>query len=157
MQKRLVTNFTAGTYESVIYFDLSPDNIKENCKFTFYLIKTNITLIVLDKGNEIILANWPDDKNIICNVNNDIPVKIPSHLYDLVKKIILCDCDIEAENNFILESLAGCHDSNSKLMIYITVNTAFVNYLDSLKNLIDSLKFPVLTTGLPLNKLYLFL
>ena len=33
----------------------------------------------LDGGNEIILANWPDDKHIICTINNDIPIKILSH------------------------------------------------------------------------------
>ena len=41
-------------YESVIYFDLSPDIIKENGKFTFYFNKTGITPTVLDGGNEII-------------------------------------------------------------------------------------------------------
>ena len=48
------------------------------------------------------------------------------------------------ENNFLLESLAACHDANSKLIIYFMVNTAFVNYLDSLESLTDSLKFPLL-------------
>ena len=67
--------------ESVIYFDFGPDIIKENCKFAYYFNKTDITSMVLDGGNEIILANWPDDKHIICNVNNDTPVKIPSHPY----------------------------------------------------------------------------
>ena len=42
--------------ESVIYFDLSPNIIKENCKFLFYFNKTDITPTVLDRGNEIILA-----------------------------------------------------------------------------------------------------
>ena len=28
---------------------------------------------VLYSGNEIILANWPNDKHIICNINSDIP------------------------------------------------------------------------------------
>ena len=65
--------------KSVIYFDLGPDIIKENCKFVFYFNKTDITPTVLNGGDEIILANMPDDKHIICNVNNDIPVKIPSH------------------------------------------------------------------------------
>ena len=37
------------------------------------LNKTDVSLTVLDGGNEIILANLPDDKHIICNVNNDIP------------------------------------------------------------------------------------
>ena len=80
----------------------------------------------------------------MCNVNNDIPVKIPSHPYVLVNKIVLCNCRIKVENNFHLESLAACHDANSNLIMYFMVNTAFVNYLDSLDNLTDSLKFPLL-------------
>ena len=47
-------------------------------------------------------------------------------------------------NNFLLESLAACHDAYSKLIMYFTVNTALVNYLGSLDNLPDSLKFPIL-------------
>ena len=58
--------------KSAIYFDLDPDIIKDNCKFTFYYNKTDITPSVLDGGNEIILATWPNNKHIICNVNNDI-------------------------------------------------------------------------------------
>ena len=42
-----------------IYFPLDPEIIKENCKFTFYYHKTDITPIVLDGGNEIMLENWP--------------------------------------------------------------------------------------------------
>ena len=98
--------------------------------------------MVLDRGNKIILANCPDDKHIIYNVNNDIPVKIASHPYVLVSRSVLCNWGIEAENNFLLESLAACHNAESKLAMYFTVNTAFVNYLDSLDNLTDSLKFP---------------
>ena len=64
---------------STIYFNLGPVIIEEYCNFAYYFYKMDITPTVLDGGNEIILANWPDDKHIICNVNNDIPVKIPSH------------------------------------------------------------------------------
>ena len=55
--------------------------------------------MVLHGGNKIILENWSDDKHIICNVNNDIPVKIPSHQYVLVNRSVLCNCRIEVENN----------------------------------------------------------
>ena len=48
------------------------------------------------------------------------------------------------ENNFLSESLAACHNADSKLVMYFTVNTAFINYLDALDNLNDSLKFPIL-------------
>ena len=57
---------------------------------------------------------------------------------------MLCNCGIEAENNFLLESLATCHDTNTNLAMYFTVNTAFTNYINQF-NLTKELKFPVLT------------
>ena len=66
-------------------------------------------------------------------------------------------CGIEAENNFLLESLAACHDADSKSVMYFMVNTAFVNYLDSLDNLTDFLTSQLPLNKTTLNKLYLFL
>ena len=43
--------------ESVIYLNLNTDTIKENCNFKFYYIKMDVSHVVLDGGNEIILAN----------------------------------------------------------------------------------------------------
>ena len=71
--------------QSAIYFDLGSEIIKENCNFPYYFNKTDIKPAVLDGGNEIILANWPNNKHIECNVNNHIPVKIPSFPYVLLK------------------------------------------------------------------------
>ena len=130
--------------ESAIYFNLDSNTIKKNCKFNFYYNKTDIPPTVLDGGNEIILANWPNVKQIICNINNDIPIRIPSHPYVLVNRSVLCNCDIEVENHFLLESLAAYEDVNSKLVMYFTVNTAFINYLDQLSNLTESLEFPII-------------
>ena len=129
--------------EGVIYFNLDAETIKENCIFKFYYKNTDITPTVLDRGNEMILANWPYDKHIICNINNDIPVKIPSHPYVLVNRSVLCNCGIEADNHFLLKSLAACENANSKLTMYFTVNTTFVHYLDEFPNLTESLDFPV--------------
>ena len=86
----------------------------------------------------------PDDKHIICTINNDIPIKIPSHPYILVNRSMLCNCHTEAENNFLLESLATSHDANTNLVMYFTVNTAFTNYIDQY-TLTEDLKFPILT------------
>ena len=97
---------------------------------------------MLDGGDEIILANWPYDKHIICNTNNDIPVKIPSHPYVLVNRGVLCNCGIEADNHYLLESLVACDNKNSKLTMYFTINTAFANYLEMFPNLTDSLQIP---------------
>ena len=118
--------------------------IKQNCDFLFYYNKIDITLAVLDGGNEIIIANWPMDKHITCSINNDIPIEIPSHPYVMVNRSVLCNCRIEAENNYLLKSLAACHDSDSKLVMYITVNNAFTNYLNEF-NLIEEVEFPIFT------------
>ena len=124
--------------KSKIYFNLNSETIKENCKFKFNYNKTDITPTVLDGGNEIILANWPNNKHIIFNINNDIPIKVASHPCVLVNRSVLCNCGIEVENHFLLESLAACQDTNSKLVMYFTVNTAFINYLDKFPNLTES-------------------
>ena len=114
----MVKHKTIYSCASLIYFNLGPGIIKENCKYTYYYNKTDITPTALDGGNKINLANWPNDKHIICNANDDIPVKIPSHPYFLVNRSVLCNCGIEAENNFLLESLAACHNTYYKLVIH---------------------------------------
>ena len=80
----------------------------------------------------------------MCNINNDIPIKIPSHPYVLVNRSVLCNCGIEVESHFLLESLAACQDTNSKLIMYFTVNTVFVNYLDQFSHLAESHEFPII-------------
>ena len=46
---------------------------------------------------------------------------------------ILCNCDIEAESNFLLESLAACEEHEKPdLEMYFMVNLAFVDYLEQL-------------------------
>ena len=124
-----------------MYFNLGSDIIRENCNFEYCFHKTDINPRVHDGRNKIILANWPDNKHIVCNENNDISVKIPSYFYVLVNRSVLCNCGIEVGNNFLLESLDTCHDAESKLDMYFMVNIAFINYL---YNLTDSLRFPVL-------------
>ena len=40
-----------------------------------------------------------------------------------------------------MESLAACHNAESRLIMHFTVNAAFANYLD---NLTETLQFPIL-------------
>ena len=135
----VVKHKSSYSCESAIYFNLTTDIIRKNCNFDFYYNKTDITPTVLDEGDEIILANWPNDKHIICNINNDIPVKIPSHPYVLVNRSILCNCGIEADNHHLLESLAACNNKLTKLTMYFTINLAFSNYLELIPNMTDQL------------------
>ena len=59
-----------------------------------------------------------------------------------MNRSILCNCNIEAESNFLLESIAASEGSETKtdLEMHFTINLAFVSYLD---NLIEELGKPV--------------
>ena len=135
----IVDHKSSYSCESPIYFNLTTDIIRNNCNFDFYFNNTDITPTVLDGGGKIVLANWPNDKHIICNINNDIPVKIPSHPYVLVNRSILCNCGIETDNHHLLESIASCDKKTTQLIMYFTINLGFTNYLDMLPNVTDSL------------------
>ena len=140
----VVKSKTRYSCASVIYFKLDPEIIKESCKFLFHYNKTDVKPAILDGRQQIILANWPSYKKIMCAHNNNIPINIPSHQYVLLNRSILCDCDLEAESNFLLKSLAACKNSNNEadLTMYFTVNLAFVNYLEGA---VESLHSEVLT------------
>ena len=135
----IVKHKSSYSCESAIYFNLTTDIIKNNCDFDFYFNNTDVTPTVLDGGEEIVLANWPNDKHLICNINNDIPIKIPSHPYVLVNRSILCNCSIKADNHHLLESVTACNNKITKLVMYFTINLVFTNHLDMLPNMTDSL------------------
>ena len=80
----------------------------------------------------------------------------------LVKTNVLCNCGIEVDNHYLLESLAACDNKAHNLVMYFTINMVITNYLDMLPNfsipslirdrttyehpLPVNLTFPVLTT-----------
>ena len=69
---------------SVIYFNLESDVIKANFEFQYYYNKTDINPTVLIGGFQIILANWPNYRKIMCLHNNNIPINILGHPYVLM-------------------------------------------------------------------------
>ena len=91
-----------------MYFQLDRQTIKDNCVFDYYYNKTDVKPSILDGGYEIVLANLPSFKRIVCSTHNNIPIEIPSHPYVLLNRRVLCNCIIEEETNFLLESIAAC-------------------------------------------------
>ena len=81
-----------------------------------------------------ILIIVPNYRKIMCLHNNNIPINIPGHPYVLMNQSILCNCDIEAESNFLLESLTACEgpEAKTELEMHFTVNLAFVNYFEDI-------------------------
>ena len=53
--------------------------------------------------------------------------------------MVLCNCIIEAESNFLLESIAACDPErdNVDLEMYFMANRAFLNYFDELISTLD--------------------
>ena len=130
----VVKSKTRYSCTSAIYFNLESDIIKGNCEFWYYFNETDIKPNILDGGFQIILANWPNYRKIMWSHNNNIPINILGHPYVLMNRSILCNCDIEAESNFLLESLAACEGPETKtdLEMQFTINLAFANYLMTL-------------------------
>ena len=70
-----------------------------------------------------------------------------------MNRSILCNCDVEAESNFLLESLAAYKGSETKtdLEMHFTINLVFVNYFD---DMIEELVYQFHEIGQPRSKLH---
>ena len=62
----IVKSKTRYSCTSAIYINLGPEIIKENCEFEFHYNKTDVKPTVLYDGYQIILANCPSYKKIMC-------------------------------------------------------------------------------------------
>ena len=124
----MVKSMSKYSCASALYFQLDKQTIKDNCIFDYYYNKTDVKPSILDGGHEFVLANWPSFKWIVCSTHNNIPIEIPSNLCVLLNRTILCNCIIEAENNFLLESMAA-YDPDSvdgDLEMYFMANMALL-------------------------------
>ena len=112
---------------SALYFQLDKQTIKDNCIFNYYYNETDVKPSILHRGYEIVLANWPNFKRTVCSTHNNIPIEIPSHPYVLLNRTVLCNCIIEAESNFLLESIAACDPERDDvdLEMYFAANHSF--------------------------------
>ena len=71
------------------------------CQYFYFVSALPVLLnMYTDKDSNLI-------SDVICSINNNIPVRIPSYPYVLVNRSVLCNCGIKAENNYLLESLAA--------------------------------------------------
>ena len=80
----VIKSKTRYSCTSTIYFNLESDVIKANCEFQYYYNKTHIKPTMLGGGFQIILANWPNYRKIMCLHNNNIPINMPGHPYVLM-------------------------------------------------------------------------
>ena len=55
----------------------------------------------------------------------------------MVNRSVLCKCSIEADSHHLLESLAACDSKQLELIMYFTINLAFLNYLELMPNMTE--------------------
>ena len=83
---------------------------------------------MLDGGVEIVLANWLNKTSTKCTINNYILIKLPDYSYVVVNRTIFCNCELEAEESFLLDSSAACTDNLVSCKMYVTLKLGFISY-----------------------------
>ena len=149
----LVKHMTRATCESALYFQME-NTITESCDFEYFHNKT-VVPSVLDGGNEIILANMKSkNKHLVCKQNNylDTPLTLPDLAYVKVNRSILCNCRIEADLTYVLNSVSACTDQTQDIEpIEFSLNLGFHKYLEQIQDLVrDNNETFVEKLGLPL-------
>ena len=101
--------------------------------FCFCHNRSDVTPSVLDGGRQIVLPNWLNCGGIVCTYDDTMLVSVPGHPCVLLDRNILCSCDIVAEGDFLMESLATCGEHEGPdLEVCFTVGLAFVDCLEAL-------------------------
>jgi hypothetical protein len=129
----LVKHKTKHSCESAIFYELPAENIKKNCEFDYFYNKT-VTPSVLDGGEQIILANMHDQKNLQCSHNHHLAQPITNFPYVMVNRTILCNCRIETDLSYLYKSIGSCDKNRSSTIMHFTKNLAFNLYFNDMIN-----------------------
>ena len=137
------------TCNSALMFENNQEVVLENCKIKV-MYNATVRPAVLDGGDKIILANMAKDKQLLCTLPDPIaqplpednsasifPRRLPAQTYLMMNREVLCYCDIEADYHLVLQSIAGCPDSNEPIVYEYTVNQAFYGQFKELLNTVN--------------------
>ena len=123
----LVKHKSKYSCESAIFYKLSKEVVYSVCTFDYYY-NTTVTPSVLDGGTCILLANMLSPKRLVCSQDLHMAHPVPSYLYVLVNRSLLCNCHLESGLTYLLESLGSC-SPQPKFIMYFTINSAFNHYM----------------------------
>ena len=146
----LVKHKSKHSCASVIFYKLPPALINSNCQFK-YFYNTSVIPSVLDGGSQIVLANMINKKKLSCRDSHNLARPLPSSNYVLVNRSLLCNCRLEADLTYLLQSAGSCTNNTHSPVLYYTINLAFRdtladyiednNFLYPISN--EPLKFPI--------------
>ena len=128
----LVKHKSKYSCESALFYDQPRTIINEFCEIKYFY---NMTVMpsVLDGGTQIVLANFANQKNLLCSHNQDLAEPLPTGSYVLVNRTLLCYCHIQIGMTAIAKTITDCADSAFPVFYY-TVNLGFWNAISELVN-----------------------
>ena len=111
---------------SAIFYNLGSGVVTENCKF-HYMYNATIPPVILDGGREVLLANFYGQRSLKCaSQNGGLAKPIPEHMYAVVQREFLCDCQLDLKHTSVLHRLNACSGSKPQnLVMKFVVNLAF--------------------------------
>ena len=118
---------------SAIFYDLGPEEVVQKCQFD-YIYDITMPPAVLDGGRSLLLANFHGPRSLKCNSKNGgLPKPAPEHVYAMVDRSFLCDCQLDLEHHAtILRQLSSCTDNRtSHFKVEFVVNLGFYQMLQN--------------------------
>ena len=116
---------------SAIFYNLGPEEVVVKCQFD-YRYNTTMPPTVLDGGRSLLLANFHGPRSLKCNSRNGgLPKPAPEHVYAVVDRSFLCDCQLDLEHHAtILRQLSSCTDNRTAhFRVEFIVNLGFYQLL----------------------------
>ena len=127
---------------SAIFYELGPDEVVQKCQFE-YIYNTTMPPTVLDGGRSLLLANFHGPRSLKCNSKNGgLPKPAPEHVYAVVDRSFLCDCQLDLEHHaMVLRQLSSCTDNRTAhFTVEFVVNLGFYQLLkDKRPNLVKNI------------------
>jgi len=111
-----------------IYHNGDPELIARSCPFKYYH-KMVPEPVMLDGGNEILIAGSQDQWTMMCEDSLDVPKYLDAKPYVIIKREDLCRCKLVSGEFFLQENLSTCRANyamqrKGPVTLYYTLNAA---------------------------------
>ena len=90
--------------------------VTKNCHFDYYINMT-VPPMILEGGNDLLLANFHGPRLLQCNFQNGgLPQSATAkHIYAVVPRDFLCNCQVDLELATVLHQLSPCTHKNKTM------------------------------------------
>ena len=108
---------------SAIFYDMGPKRVTQSCEFK-YMYDAKVVPTVLDGGNELLLANFRGPRSLKCdNKDSGLAKPTPEHMYAVVTREFLYDCQLDLEYASMLKQISACGERTQyEMTLRFTVN-----------------------------------